>query len=249
MKYGRDHEDIAVCGFLNAAPATVGDIYIAESPFFPHTDPTLGASPDGTYAIINDGKVAEQGVIEIKCPGKTKRPYPHWKFYYVPQTYWEMSCSGHKNVIAISWGPKNMRAWRYSWDDRYWNILSNLVEGFRNFVPYEKFVELQSDLIEASHEVVKNAEDLHPGKGWKQNFVPKVEPPKHGRALNSFKKDLMWARVTFLPGTEWYKAMKPKGTFMVVKTSGGYELKNRQKTTVLKLNGDERIVKKVDYYE
>ena len=168
MEYGRQHEDIAICAFLDAAPAQIGDIYIAESPFYPHTNPGVGASPDGTYAIFKDGSVAEAGVIEVKCPGKApNRPYPKWKHYYVAQTYLEMSCSGLRNVIAISWGPRMMRAWRYHWDDKYWNILCNIMRAFKDHVPWEEFIEHQHRLIEASHLVVKNAECLHPNKGWK----------------------------------------------------------------------------------
>ena len=36
MAYGRKHEDVAVCCFLDDAPARVGDIYLAESPFYKH---------------------------------------------------------------------------------------------------------------------------------------------------------------------------------------------------------------------
>lgn len=171
MKYGREHEDIAVCAFLDAAPSTVGDIYIAESPFYKHTTPWVGASPDGTYVIMRDGQLCEEGVIEVKCPGKApNRPYTKWKNYYVAQTYWEMACSGHRNAICISWGPRNMRAWRYSWDERYWMILCNIVDAFKKCIPYAQFRELQCDLIEASDEIVKHAECLHPGTGWKQKF-------------------------------------------------------------------------------
>lgn len=250
MEYGRKHEDIALCSFLDAAPSVVGDIYAAESPFFPHnTDKSVGASPDGTYAIFKNGKVSEEGVLEIKCPAKDKRPYAHWKFYYVPQTYWEMSCSGHNKVIAISWGPRNMRAWRYSWDQRYWNILCNLVCAFKNFVPYKQFQELQADLIEASHAVVANAENLHPGKGWKQTFKIQDVPPA-AKSLSSFaSKDLTWARVVFQEGTEWFEKHKPNGTFMVFDTADGYVLKNRDKSVEFKLTGEENIIKSVDYYE
>ena len=126
MAYGREHEDVATCCFLNDAPKHVGDIYIAEAPFFKHDDSTLGASPDGTYAIYGeDGKIVEEGGIEIKCPGKPPhRPYTKWKYYYVPQTFWEMACSGHSVAIVISWGQRNMRAWRYKWDPAYWTINS-----------------------------------------------------------------------------------------------------------------------------
>lgn len=227
MEYGREHEDIATCCFLNDAPKDVGDIYIAESPFYKHTDPTVGASPDGTYAIFKDGNVIDEGVIEIKCPGKKpNRPYTKWKYYYVPQTYWEMACSGHKNAITISWGPRNMRAWRYEWDDNYWRILCNIVKAFRDHVPYKEFQILQAELIQASHDVANNAKKLHPGTGWKQfahNIVrireilktnstkadqPKI-PKKEAVSIQELekkdKKDFMWAEVIFHPGTDWYK--------------------------------------------
>tara|TARA_Y100001958_G_C21242889_1_gene571427 strand:+ start:2038 stop:3159 length:1122 start_codon:yes stop_codon:yes gene_type:complete len=169
MQYGREHEDVAICAFLDAAPKQLGDIYIAESPFYKHSDPSVGASPDGTYAIFKGKKIVEEGVIEIKCPGKKpNRPYTKWKHYYVPQTFWEMSCSGHKKAITISWGPRNMRAWRYDWDEDYWKVLCNIVDGFRRHVPYEEFQDLQAQLIEASHRIADNAECLHPESGWKQ---------------------------------------------------------------------------------
>ena len=214
-----------MCSFLNAAPKTLGDIYIAESPFFKHTDPTLGASPDGTYAIFSEGNIIEEGIVEIKCPGKApNRPYAHWKYYYVPQTFWEMACSGHRKAITISWGPRNMRAWRYDWDDSYWTILCNIVEAFRKHVPYIEFQMLQAELIEASHKIANNAENLHPGKGWKQ-FAHKTEnikkaiekiqnPPvdtSNALTLQSFmKKDLQFAEIKFHPGTSWFKEILSK---------------------------------------
>lgn len=239
MAYGREHEDVAICCFLDDAPSTVGDIYIAESPFYKHTEPTVGASPDGTYAIYKDGKIAEEGVIEIKCPGKPpNRPYTKWKHYYVPQTFWEMSCSGHRKTIAISWGPRNMRAWRYEWDESYWNILCNIVKGFQEHVPYSEFLDLQADLIEASHRVVKNAQPLHPDKGWKQyahkiNKIkkrlvntgtkkseekkkkkpkpkPKSEPIADATSFGDYgNRDLLFAEVKFHPDTDWYKNTLP----------------------------------------
>ena len=178
MEYGRKHEDVAVCAFLNAAPEQVGDIYLSESPFFKHTNPAVGASPDGTYAIFSENNIVEEGVIEIKCPGKVpNRPYTKWKYYYVPQTFWEMSCTGLRKTIAISWGPRNMRSWRYCWDQEYWNILCNIVKAFMEHVPYSEFSSLQADLIEASHRIADNAEPLHPGTGWKQ-FAHKTEEIK-----------------------------------------------------------------------
>jgi len=166
MEYGKKHEDVALSQFLTSAPATVGDIYIAESPFYPHLLNYLGASPDGTYAIYKDGVMAEEGIIEIKAPAKTKRPYAHFKYYYVSQTYAEMACSGMRSCIAISWGPRCMRAWRWKFEPEVWNVVCNMIEGFRQHVPYTTFQELQHELIQVSERVSKSAECLHPGKGW-----------------------------------------------------------------------------------
>lgn len=145
---------------------TIGDIYVAEAEFFPHTIPYLGASPDGIYAIYEGDKIKEQGVIEVKCPAKQRRPYTKFKHYYVAQTYAEMACSGLRSTIAISWGPRNMRVWRWHWDENVWNVVSNIIEGFRTHVSYEEFRELQNELEVVSHKVSKGAECLHMGKGF-----------------------------------------------------------------------------------
>lgn len=237
MKYGREHEDVAICAFLDAAPKQLGDIYVAESPFYKHTDPTVGASPDGTYAIFKGTKIVEEGVIEVKCPGKApNRPYTKWKHYYVPQTFWEMACSGHKKAITISWGPRNMRAWKYDWDEDYWKVLCNIVDGFRKHVPYEEFQDLQAQLVEASHRIANNAECIHEGSGWKQNAPEvtrikkllktlemkesaKVHAEKDAKReaksvgkrkrLSSFEGDLMYAEVLFAQDTDWFKNELP----------------------------------------
>jgi hypothetical protein len=236
MEYGRKHEDVAVCAFLNDAPEQVGDIYISESPFYKHVDPGVGASPDGTYAIFSGKKIVEEGVVEIKCPGKSpNRPYTKWKYYYVPQTFWEMSCTGHRKTIAISWGPRNMRAWRYEWDDEYWYILCNIVKAFMEHVPYSEFSSLQADLIEASHRIADNATPLHSGAGWKQyahkveeikknierlqtsekreSESAEVEPSKKKQKISTVAKsfldfpgrDPLWAEIIFDPNTSWYQ--------------------------------------------
>lgn len=164
MEYGKTHEDIALSFFLEQR--SIGDIYVAEAPFFRHTLDYLGASPDGIYAIYDGKDIKEQGVIEIKCPAKHRRPYAHFKHYYVAQTYAEMACSGLRNTIAISWGPRNMRAWRWKWDEKVWNVVSNIIEGFRTHVPYAQFKELQHELETVSHAVSNNAECLHQGSGF-----------------------------------------------------------------------------------
>ena len=261
MKYGREHEDIAICAFLNDAPNNVGDIYIAESPFYKHSDPSVGASPDGTYAIYNGKKLIEEGVIEVKCPGKApNRPYTKWKYYYVPQTFWEMSCSGHKKAITISWGPRNMRAWKYDWDEKYWTILCNIVDAFRKHVPYEEFQELQAQLIEESHRIANEAECLHPGTGWKQKpfKLPPQRTKQEPKTLASFaEKDLLYAEVIFAKGTDWYKNELPKliehekdrcREFVVMQCGSKYKLIPgfASKGSVF-LAGDEKIIKKVKY--
>ena len=280
MEYGRTHEDIATCSFLDDAPKDVGDIYIAESPFYKHSDPTLGASPDGTYAIFKDGKVVDEGVIEIKCPGKApNRPYTKWKYYYVPQTYWEMACSGHKNAITISWGPRNMRAWRYEWDDNYWRILCNIVKGFRDHVPYAEFQNLQSELIEASHRVANNAKNLHPGTGWKQyahnidkikkiletnstkaeeSKTPKEKALSLQDLMNKDKKDLLWAEVIFHPGTKWYQdtlstmvdERDMKREFVIMNCDNNYTLvPGYSSKGEVKLKKDDAYILKIKYYD
>jgi hypothetical protein len=275
MAYGRKHEDVAVCCFLDDAPATVGDIYLAESPFYKHTDPTMGASPDGTYAIYKDGKIAEEGVIEIKCPGKApNRPYPKWKYYYVPQTFWEMSCSGHKKAITISWGPRNMRAWRYDWDEKYWNVLCNIVTGFRNHVPYKEFQDLQAELISESHRIANNAACLHPGKGWKQNDArnekyihmlanmpsePKKPTKKRKRASclkDHAQRDLMFAEVKFHPDTAWYKSalskLKPEDRdreFVVMSCGDKYKLVPGYSSGEVEVDPEANVILSIKYFE
>ncbi len=271
MEYGRKHEDVAICSFLNDAPKRVGDIYIAESPFFKHTDPTLGASPDGTYAIYSEGNIVEEGVIEIKCPGKApNRPYPKWKYYYVPQTFWEMACSGHRKAITVSWGPRNMRAWRYEWDDSYWKCLCNIVDAFRRHVPYIEFQALQAELIEASHRIANNAECLHPAKGWKQfahntdkimkaiESMQQISVTSEALSLDSFmKRDILFAEVKFHPGTEWFKEVLSKNVakedmereFVVMKSSPVIVVPGFSSGGEIKIDPDEKIILSLKYYE
>ena len=59
-----------------------------------------------------------------------------------------------------------MRAWRWRWDQRVWNVICNMITGFKNHVPYDEFVELQHELLRVSHDVVDNAEKLHNGNGF-----------------------------------------------------------------------------------
>jgi hypothetical protein len=275
MAYGRKHEDVAVCCFLDDAPSQVGDIYLAESPFYKHSDPTMGASPDGTYAIYKDGGIVEEGVIEIKCPGKApNRPYPKWKYYYVPQTFWEMSCSGHKKAITISWGPRNMRAWKYDWDEKYWNTLCNIVEGFRKHVPYKEFQDLQAELITESHRIANNATPLHPNKGWKQNSArnekylkmladiqaepkPKKRKRTDASCLNDHaQRDLLWAEVKFHPDTEWYSKHLSKfkkedrdREFVIMSCGDKYTLVPGYSSGEITVEPGDQVILDIKYFE
>ena len=273
MQWGRDHEDVAICSFLDVAPKTMGDIYFAESPFFKHSDPSLGASPDGTYAIYNeDGTIKEEGVCEVKCPAAKKRPYVKFKYYYVMQTFWECACSGHKNVIAISWAPRNMRAWRWSWSDSYWKILSNIVTAFRNHVPFEEFQVLQAELIAASHDIANNAEQLHPGKGWAQNAHRTEEIKKAIEKLNEtapaadavtldslmINKDIQFAEILFAPGTQFYKnkllprvgSKDAEREFVVMSASPRVMVvPGFSSGGEIRIPTDEKIILKIKYYE
>ena len=162
MKYGVENEPIATECFVKAFPEYV----ILECPFYPHSDEKIGASPDGEYYKVVDGKVVETGIIEIKTPAKTKRPYPKVKDYYISQMYFEMAVTGERNAIFISWGPRCMRAWKLVWDDHYWQCLSNLLHGFNDpKLPFETFLDLKHALLDAQQVVIENSIPLHQGKG------------------------------------------------------------------------------------
>ena len=272
MQWGRDYEDVAICNFLDVAPKTLGDIYFAESPFFKHSDPTLGASPDGTYAIYGeDGQIIEEGVCEVKCPAAKKRPYVKFKYYYVPQTFWEMSCSGMAKTIAISWGPKNLRAWRWDWSDSYWKILSNIVDAFRRHVPFEEFQVFQAELIQASHDIANNAEQLHPGKGWPQNAhrteeikktiakLNETAPAANAVSLDSLgNRDLTFAEIVFAPGTAFYKnklvprvgSKDAEREFVVMSASPRVMVvPGFSSGGEIRIPTDENIIQSVKYYE
>jgi hypothetical protein len=164
-----------------------------------------------------------------------------------------------------------MRAWRYKWDPNYWKILGNIVTAFRNHVPFAEFQVLQAELIAASHAVCDNAENLHPGKGWKQ-FAHNTEkikkaiakmnattPAADAVALKTFmKKDIQFAELTFAPGTDWYKnvlvprvgSKEAEREFVVMKTEPkvlaipGYIAGGE-----IRIPTDEKIVLSCKYYE
>jgi len=170
MKWGSEHEDIAMLEFLKRKE----DIMAFEAPHVQHNSVEwLSATPDGFYQIFDpteeELKITDQGILEIKCPAKTKKCNSKVTYYYVPQMYLEMACSDQRNAIFISWGPKMLRAWRLEWDDEFWRTLSRMMENFRNTKKgstYESFKRCQFELKRACHRVVERAKPLYEGDGW-----------------------------------------------------------------------------------
>ena len=170
MEWGSKHEDIAMQEFLNRKT----DIMAFEAPNVLHNKVNwLSATPDGFYKMFDPTKeelvITDQGILEIKCPAKTKKCNTKVTYYYVPQMFLEMACSDHRNAIFISWGPKMLRAWRFEWDDEFWRILSRMMDNFRNTKngsTYQSFKRCQFELRRACHKVVDSAVPLYEGNGW-----------------------------------------------------------------------------------
>ena len=74
MAWGSKHEDTAMLAFLERKQ----DIMAFEAPHVQHNSVEwLSATPDGFYQIFDtseeDLKITDQGILEIKCPGKSKK--------------------------------------------------------------------------------------------------------------------------------------------------------------------------------
>ena len=170
MAWGSKHEDTALKEFLIRKP----DIVAYEAPCVLHGSiPWLSSTPDGFYEIFDSSKeemvVLDTGIIEIKCPAKSKKCNTKVTYYYVPQMFLEMCVSDHKNAIFVSWGPKMLRAWRFEWDDEYWRVLSNMMDNFKNTKngsDYESFQRCQFELRRECHRIADNAKPLFKGDGW-----------------------------------------------------------------------------------
>lgn len=170
MQWGCQHEDTALKCLLDNTP----NLYAMEAPMVQHsTIPWMASSPDGFYELFdNDGNVFEDGCIEIKCPAKKKKCNVKPTYYYIPQTYLEMACSGKKKVIFCSWGPDNCKAWKMDWTDEVWIPLSRLIHDFKirktkEALPFDKWQALQQEVIMACHNVCDNlAVPMHPTDGW-----------------------------------------------------------------------------------
>lgn len=167
MLWGNDHEDTALTVLLN----NMKNMYAMEAPMVQHSEiPWLASSPDGFYELFDAiGNTYEKGCIEIKCPAKRKKCNDKPTYYYVPQMFMEMSCSGHNKVIFCSWGLDKCRAWRMEWTDEVWIPLSNLIMEFKNTKQtgtWDKYSVLQYRLKRACMELCNNATPLFEGDGW-----------------------------------------------------------------------------------
>lgn len=163
MLWGQENEDTALLSLLNNMP----NLIAMEAPMVQHTDVLyLAASPDGFYEDIETG---EKGIIEIKCPGKTKLANSKPTYYYVPQMYMEMACSGRRIAIFCSWGTDTCRAWKLHWNDNMWLALCHLIDVFKRTkidATYENFLDAQYELKKQCHMCVEEALPLSPDIGW-----------------------------------------------------------------------------------
>lgn len=167
MKWGNKHEDTALTILLN----NMKNMYAMEAPMVQHSEiKWLASSPDGFYELFDAiGNTYEKGCIEIKCPAKRKKCNDKPTYYYVPQMFMEMACSGHDKVIFCSWGLDKCRAWRMEWTDNVWVPLSNLIMEFKNTKEngsWDKYSVLQYRLKRACMELCDNATPLFEGDGW-----------------------------------------------------------------------------------
>jgi len=159
--WGSKHEDEAMFNLLE----NLKDIYVFEAPMVQHSETIfLSASPDGFYDQFDKrGECIESGVVEIKCPAKAKKASTKVTYYYVPQMYLEMACSGRRNAIFCSWGPSKTRAWKVRWNDKMWSALCKIIDEFRTIKTHENFDNFamaQYHLRIACHQVVADAEAL-----------------------------------------------------------------------------------------
>lgn len=157
MLWGTEHEDTAMETLLDHMP----NIITMEAPMVQHsTVKYLAASPDGFFEDLSTG---DKGIVEIKCPGKRKKANGKVTYYYVPQMYLEMACSGKRQAMFCSWGLDCCRAWTLKWDDKMWASLCHMFDVFRrtkdptNAATHEDFVLAQYNLKKNCHRVVENA--------------------------------------------------------------------------------------------
>lgn len=168
-KWGSEHEDIALGVLLNNVPNMIA----MEAPMVQHSSVQwLASSPDGFYHLTDDlGNSYEQGCIEIKCPAKRKKCNVKPTYYYVPQMYLEMACSGNDKVIFCSWGPKMCRAWKLEFDNELWDLLCQLMSDLKktktpDALSFEQWSIVQYRLKTACHNACNKAKSIHAADGW-----------------------------------------------------------------------------------
>lgn len=172
MAWGNKYEDTALEVLIHNIP----NMYAMEAPMVQHSEiPWLASSPDGFYELFDSvGKVYEKGCIEIKCPAKKKKCNDKPTYYYVPQMFMEMACSGNNKVIFCSWGPDKCRAWKMEWTDDVWIPLSNMIMNFKNTktspTSWDEYSVLQYRLKRACMDLCNNATPLFEGDGWSSSI-------------------------------------------------------------------------------
>lgn len=174
VKWGQDHEDTALEVLLDNVP----NLIAMEAPMVQHSSVQwLASSPDGFYHMVDAlGNSYETGCIEIKCPGKSRKANTKTTYYYVPQMYLEMACSGHDKVIFCSWGPKVCRAWKLEFDHEVWNLLCQMMTDLKktktsDALSFEQWSILQYRLKTACHNACNKAVPLHESNGWHSTEV------------------------------------------------------------------------------
>jgi hypothetical protein len=166
LKWGQEKEPVAVEAFLKKFPTYI----LLEAPMMYHKGVDWAASsPDGFFCEMDGERVLSYGIVEIKCPAKSKRCKSKPIWYYIPQMYWECACSGDfKLMLFICWAPDGMRAWKLSWRPSMWNALGNLLHHMRLFPDpgestkqaQETYLHLQSDLKRECEICVEEAVEL-----------------------------------------------------------------------------------------
>lgn len=131
MQWGTEQEP-----FARIAYETHKGLFVEQVPFIDH--PTIewfGCSPDGL--------VAEDGLLEIKCPNTTT----HLEYLqdgkppskYIPQMMAQMACTGRKWCDFASFDPRlpedlQLFVVRLNWDDAYIQEMEAEVKQFLNEV-------------------------------------------------------------------------------------------------------------------
>ena len=131
MQWGTEQEP-----FARIAYETHKGLFVEQVPFVDHsTIEWFGCSPDGL--------VAEDGLLEIKCPNTTT----HLEYLqdgkppskYIPQMMAQMACTGRKWCDFVSFDPRlpedlQLFVVRLNWDDAYIQEMETEVKQFLNEV-------------------------------------------------------------------------------------------------------------------